>query len=1302
MANFQSQSHKFTIRGVNLRFPVDKLPPGYVPKLSNLRCLTESSLQPRNGVNQIADTGTGAGVRQLRRLNDSIAGTFARVVQCAGNLYVGSTGALPIVDTGYSDVPCSMVPFRPDNSPRPWMYIADKAKMRKVQADGTNYKVGINPPRSAPTLVYGQPQYTVVDTFDAIGAWNNTGTAGVISLVSRVNTTISQSLYDVGGGGWCSIIPASYDSNLQEGMFLQFAGAEYAKVRRIYPAISNSTIASIIYDVVGGGNTGFCSIQLTTATSGLQRDCIVQLGGEYVRVLSVTLGKDGIPSFRCSTVSAHGALETVTGYTSFRVYLFAYYPPGNTITKNCFSSNITAGQGFLSLSSAFNLNQISSPAASPVLRTLQPDDYIHISLLVSDPSQVAFGRIYFDIDKTANDFQHNAYYYEFRPSDFQPNVSGAISQLTSAQIALQRQIIDDSVGNSDQYYSSSRDQSLIDGLSYANTSVANSSGFTVSGTGISNSSTQQTPGTAQWTEILIQVSSLLKNRIGSDKSRTLANVAKIGVELTATGPVNFCVDSWWIGGTYGLGVGATGSPLLSCYRYRSSTTGAVSNPSPAVRSGLRPMSERVIITVAASTDPQVDKIDVYHFGANRDEWKLMNTVPNVSGTVNDDYSTLSTAANPLAVFDDYVPFPTIDLPRKGICNVSGTSVQWVSGDKFNFNWVPGSVIILAGQVCTLYESPLYDTVLTIVESAGVNANTAFLLPEATIQGTTLPAMWGPFGGTDIGNVMFGVGDVNQPGLLYWTKPSRPDNASDRGYVEVTSPSEPLINGFTYDGRAFVFSSQRLFAIFGSINQTNGDVTFTTQEVPNGKGLIGLQAFCVGSTFFWVDRTGIWTSAGGAPKSITDEDLYPMFPRDGAQSTVPINGYYPPDFTSVARLNLMKLSYTQESLYWMYFDIIGNYICMRYDLARQGWFPSDYAEIPTLVYSEEGQSVDSVLIGTAKGKLGQFSTQAKDTFAGVDYPINCSLWTAADDLGQSRITKLFGDWWFDINTDSTVVTIIPSISNLTTDLDSIAPIGAARTLYTTVFNGGLGITAKNLGYKISWASTTRSPRLYEYQFTFVPKVEEITSRATDIDQAGYPGNKYVQGMRLRADTGGVNVSVQILGDSGVVVIPAFTINHNGESTIPYSWIPFIAHDVRLQPLGASLTRIMSVEWIYEPQPEVAFLWQTQGTTYDLPGFHHHRDCYISIYSPQVGTITLVLAGDFGSNSYTINVVVGQQKVYIPLGPNKSTLTSLSLTASFQFGVYKRDCEIRVKAWGSVEGFISKNPFGDLSRIDGARI
>jgi len=113
--------------GVNLSFPVDRLPEGYFPYLSNIRVVQEGRLDSRPGYT-VFGTLAGASFHTIRRLNDTDSDyapqEYIYVLGSGTNLVTGTESGLSVIDTGYSGDPLSLLTFRPENSPEAWMYVS--------------------------------------------------------------------------------------------------------------------------------------------------------------------------------------------------------------------------------------------------------------------------------------------------------------------------------------------------------------------------------------------------------------------------------------------------------------------------------------------------------------------------------------------------------------------------------------------------------------------------------------------------------------------------------------------------------------------------------------------------------------------------------------------------------------------------------------------------------------------------------------------------------------------------------------------------------------------------------------------------------------------------------------------------------------------------------------------------------------------------------------------------------------------------------------------------------------------------
>jgi hypothetical protein len=192
--------------GLDVTHPANRLPSGRVAVAQNVRSYSVGSINFRNLMTAALYT-LAAAVHTIRRLNDSTPNgpsSGYTIISGAGtSLYAGNT----VEATGLSGNPVSMVPFRPNTSVQPWMYVGDSAKqgdvtldtqylitnvsgghtavnfpsngMMKVRSDGVTYKMGIKEPQLAPSVSTENSSVTTTGVLYATAIpWTNypTGT----------------------------------------------------------------------------------------------------------------------------------------------------------------------------------------------------------------------------------------------------------------------------------------------------------------------------------------------------------------------------------------------------------------------------------------------------------------------------------------------------------------------------------------------------------------------------------------------------------------------------------------------------------------------------------------------------------------------------------------------------------------------------------------------------------------------------------------------------------------------------------------------------------------------------------------------------------------------------------------------------------------------------------------------------------------------------------------------------------------------------------------------------------------------
>lgn len=820
----------------------------------------------------------------------------------------------------------------------------------------------------------------------------------------------------------------------------------------------------------------------------------------------------------------------------------------------------------------------------------------------------------------------------------------------------------------------------------------------VNGSASSSASTasQLALGNNQWIQLRVKMADLV--RVGTDTNRTLANVNSFEAIFTATVPstalaLNVAIDAAYLTGGFGPDVGDVGTPYVYCERFRSSITGEVSNVGPPSEGGVSPRRQRVLVTPgAASGDAQADLIDKFRIGGTLDRYTYIGSGPNSTAVYNDDVADENVSGSITPPFDDFQPWPTLDIRRTGACTVAGPALLRTSGDTFNTSWAPGTIVIVNGRAGTI-KRVLSTTVLHLNENVGTGTALTFEIPAAEIQGQPLPAIWGP----DNDGVFYACGDASNPGTLYWSKPGSPDVTSDQFSLIVTSGSEILQHGFIWDGQPFVASTEQVYRIDGD------PVTKRTFLTACGKGFWARWFFCVTpSGVFFGEKEGISvTVGGGAAQSLTEQDLRYLFPHDGVPG-VDVNGIQAPDYAQPARL---RLNAVNRRLYFDYASQDGSDrtlvlsipdLCWQYDLYDSGIWTR---------LAEPGAGVDDQVLGSAEGRLSSPSG-ATDHGDGIDW----AWYTRWENFAEDRAQKLFGDAVVDVAPNGNALTVTPVYdSGPTLTPLVLTNTSPNRQLLIAELNNGVGVLANNLGLRI--AGTTDDvnpvPVFYAWEPTAVPKTDTTRRRATDWDDLGMAGAKFVQGVLIRANTFGSTKSVEVQYDGGTVAL-TLSINHDGEQTKAYplsadGWTPFTAHMVRL--VGADDTPWQLYEdrtiWVFEPSPELATEWTTQPTTHDLPGYLSVRDMVVAYLATDPVVLTVYYDG--APVVYPLPATSGAYaRTYVPLRAGKGRAVQYSWTSDAPFSLFKRDCAVRVQGWGIPGGYQTLNPFGGPSRADGAAI
>jgi hypothetical protein len=1086
MANFERNKggERLDFGGLNLVNPIDQMPPNKYPFAQNVRRYLKGGIKGRNLLTGAIYT-LAAAVHTIRRLNDATPNGPAdgfTLINGAGTVLSAwnSTIGVKNVATGMSGNPVSIIPFRPNTSVQPWGYIGDSAPqgsvtiatkflisgdatnfvtngMVKIRSDGLIYKSGVKEPQLAPVVSTQNSSITTSGVLLATAIpWTNfegansdynygeangfpnpgpvppiDGTAPFVINCANASSITITSLTGTatinGGAKAPNSTGPSPAASTNPGHFVMVKGTGMT------PPASATVVIGAFTD--GSGNVipaGVAPLFIPSVTDvgaviGVANAITVPFGAQTFQIginstgdtfsansgsfaLTVTVLTNALPT----VVSTLGTLSAsyfgdspTSGPVGGYIWKNPDDPGGSGPVRSISDANgSTTGNSFI-FDATFtggipSLPGIGNDTVPMEWTTLNPDSVavgtnpvFAAPLITTYPTQTTFSNFNFCLSGSI--FVPSAGSYTFVLTNFNDCIWGIGGGATVVSVTSSGPGGDGSTG-----------------LSEFGQTITVVGGFPLLPRG---------------------------NTRSGEANDFVTSTVVVSFPSAGIYPIEIDYDYWFHSGRILLleasptpGGSPTIIPPLSAsirqqvqyrYVYRSTATGAQSNPSPESTAESVPVTANTITSIW-SPDPQVDVVDYYRIDSVTSDFTYVNTGPNdnAGGGTNTPVtdSLLDTElGDQLLNFDNFEPFPVTDLPQKGIVNVSGGVITWVSGGAiggtatgFNIRWLAGTEILIGSPTSLAYTFIARPTSTTSVTIPGVpdGTNLVYQIEEPILAAQPLPYLFGP---TDNINFTFGVGDPLNPGDLYWCAGSNLDAAPQTNQLNVTDPSEPLINGAMAGGRGVLFSSERgwvimpnFFNALATVTGTQGSTwTLQASSIPRGLYIPRCVAVEGGGNIFFRVKDGIHVSPGGmGSKSITDEDLYPLFPHENAVApaivTIAGNSVIPPDDLLP---QLQKFSIADGYMYYDYVGIDSNPHTLVFDIAAMGWVWDVYDPVATVHALAEGQGVNETYVGCTDGSVRIMDSSGTEVATAV-------LLTPAFDKGDTRAEAQFGDIYIE--------------------------------------------------------------------------------------------------------------------------------------------------------------------------------------------------------------------------------------------------------------------------------------------------
>lgn len=179
---YETPMYRIGRKGLNLVDAIDDLDPQELSRSSNMRSTYGGTLEVRPGQTALGTTTGSDRVHSLVRLNDPGAGTFTRLAGSSTTLYRGQSGALTLIDSGYSGDPLIFAAASAPLTGVPFMFIGDRTRNRKVARTGAVSTIGLSAPTVIATVAVAAENTTNLcrfDNMDGTDAATWTMTAGM-------------------------------------------------------------------------------------------------------------------------------------------------------------------------------------------------------------------------------------------------------------------------------------------------------------------------------------------------------------------------------------------------------------------------------------------------------------------------------------------------------------------------------------------------------------------------------------------------------------------------------------------------------------------------------------------------------------------------------------------------------------------------------------------------------------------------------------------------------------------------------------------------------------------------------------------------------------------------------------------------------------------------------------------------------------------------------------------------------------------------------------------------------------------
>ena len=448
---------------------------------------------------------------------------------------------------------------------------------------------------------------------------------------------------------------------------------------------------------------------------------------------------------------------------------------------------------------------------------------------------------------------------------------------------------------------------------------------------------------------------------------------------------------------------------------------------------------------------------------------------------------------------------------------------------------------------------------TAVASATLELDNYQPVPSVNTAGVTilaqpLPVLFGPLEG-----ILFGLGDPNRPGHLYWSKAGRSGSWPPTNNQEVCSPSEELMTGVKLGAQGFLLSREKGYLV--TANLVNGQVAVS--DAVCQVGICSRWAYALGPKGVYfvsqnADAPGVYVSGGGQAELLSQR-VDPIFNGHSVE-IAPGETVLPIDWTQASAI---RLEIFQHLLCVIYLDTGGTRQMLCLDLLYEDWSTMSFADPPQMLYAEP--ALDSALVlwqGTPTGAVHQYAGLTDNGTA-----IAFRLVTGDLDAGRPREDKNLGDVVMDADIPSGVTLTLTTRLNNGVVVNETQPVTGVSGRRRYQFDPFVPIPQRARNVQLDWAGSASSgarAAIYMAGVAYTPLPDQTIKRATTWES--FPTEQYVTGISLDIDTNGETIPILVEGMYGgqLQVLASLNVSTPRRARWQASWPVGRVELLRLRP------------------------------------------------------------------------------------------------------------------------------------------